>query len=241
MKPAFLLVKRLSQSYDSGFIVVMDRLEIARGSIVCLVGPTGAGKSTLLKLLSGVDPPTSGSIELEGESIGATARVATSRRIAMVYQKPLLLSTSVRHNVEYGLRVRGDVNARTKAAAMIAALKLDDLKDRASGTLSGGQAQLVGIARALVIEPDVLLVDEPTSNLDPARVALVEQVLSDLQQRRGTTIVWATHNLFQARRVATDVALLLEGGMIEYAPVHRFFTAPSDRRTSAFINGEMIY
>jgi tungstate transport system ATP-binding protein len=107
--------------------------------------------------------------------------------------------------------------------------------------LSGGQTQLVALARALAVEPDVLLLDEPTAHLDPARVALVEEAVGDFQRRGQATVVWATHNLFQARRVAHRVTLLLDGRVVEVAPTQTFFEAPSDPRTAAFVRGKMIY
>ncbi|NOX52856.1 MAG: phosphate ABC transporter ATP-binding protein, partial [Planctomycetes bacterium] len=101
--------------------------------------------------------------------------------------------------------------------------------------------QLVALARALVLEPDLLLLDEPTANLDPAHVALVEEAIAEDHQRRGTTVVWATHNLFQARRVAERVGLLLNGQLIEVASTQTFFDAPSDPRTADFVQGKMVY
>src|SRR5262249_3119346 len=107
-------------------------------------------------------------------------------------------------------------------------------------TLSGGETQLVALARALVVDPEVLLLDEPTANLDPARVAVVESVVNDVHQR-GTTVIMATHNLFSAHRVAGRVALLLDGRLIEDAPKEQFFNAPQDPRTAAFVRGDMVY
>jgi len=124
---------------------------------------------------------------------------------------------------------------------MLERLGLGALGGRGARTLSGGEAQLVALARALVLGAEVLLLDEPTAHLDPARVALVEEAVRDTQRRRGDTVVWATHNLFQARRVADRVALLLEGRLVEVAPAEAFFTGPSDPRTAAFVRGEMIY
>src|SRR5262249_54751712 len=113
--------------------------------------------------------------------------------------------------------------------------------DRPARGLSGGEVQLVALARALALEPEVLLLDEPTAHLDPARVALVEEVLGEYQRLRHSTLVWATHNLFQARRVAHRGALLLEGRLIECGPTQTFFEGPFDPRTAAFVQGQMVY
>jgi tungstate transport system ATP-binding protein len=147
----------------------------------------------------------------------------------------------VRENVEYGLKLRGISQRHARADSLLKRLGLDGLASRTARTLSGGETQLVALARALAIEPDVLLLDEPTANLDPARVGLVETVLKEVHRQNGTTIVMATHNLFQAQRVAGRVFLLLDGLLIEDAPTDKFFHAPADPRTAAFVRGEMVY
>ena len=108
-------------------------------------------------------------------------------------------------------------------------------------TLSGGQIQLLALARALVLAPDVLLLDEPTGSLDPARVAMVEEAILNAQRRRTMTVVWATHNLFQARRVGHEVALLLNGSLVEVSPTWSFFEKPTDERTAHFVQGKIVY
>ena len=129
----------------------------------------------------------------------------------MVHQRPYLLTGTVQFNIEYGLRIRRAPDRLQKVKGVLERLGMDGLADQSAQTLSGGQIQLVALARALVIEPDVLLLDEPTANLDPARVALVENVVREMRQKATMTIVWATHNLFQARRVAQRVGLLWNG------------------------------
>jgi tungstate transport system ATP-binding protein len=118
---------------------------------------------------------------------------------------------------------------------------LGHLAQRKARTLSGGEAQRVSLARAMIVEPDVLLLDEPTANLDPYNVGLIEGIVRTLNEQRGTTIVLVTHNVFQARRLAHRVGLLLEGGIVELAGVQDFFESPQDQRTVAFVRGEMVY
>jgi tungstate transport system ATP-binding protein len=163
------------------------------------------------------------------------------RKISLVFQRPLLLSGTVQANVEYGLRLRGRSIASQLVSQMLDLLKLTDLARRQARSLSGGEMQMVALARALVLEPDVLLLDEPTNNLDPARVAVVEGAVATLQRQLGTTVIWATHNLFQAKRRATRVALLLDGQLVEVACNAEFFETPHDPRTTRFISGEMVY
>jgi tungstate transport system ATP-binding protein len=147
----------------------------------------------------------------------------------------------VRLNVEYGLRLRGCRDATRKVDEVLDRLGLTKIAPQSAQTLSGGQVQLVALARALVIEPDVLLLDEPTAHLDPAHVARVEGMIHQIQEESQTTIVWATHNLFQTRRVAARTALLLNGQLVEVAPTEEFFTNPSDLRTADFVHGRMVY
>jgi tungstate transport system ATP-binding protein len=238
--PAYRLQNVFKQHGDS-FALRVAELNVTAGEVFCLLGPTGAGKTTLLRLLSGLESPTSGTINFEDRPLyGPGAPLTVLRRIAMVHQRPLLLSGTVRYNVEYGLRVRAG-SSRSKVEAILDGLGLAKLAGQSARTLSGGQVQLVALARALVVEPDVLLLDEPTANLDPARVALVEEAVLDVQRHRKMTMVWATHNLFQARRVGHQVSLLLNGSLIEVAPTQRFFENPSDERTAQFVQGKMVY
>lgn len=241
-EPLFRL-RHVQKQYGNTLAVDIDDFQVQSGETLCLLGPTGAGKSTLLRLLATVEPPTTGEIHFRGKpGYAGTLPNADRRRITMVFQRPTLLTGTVRSNVEYGLRLRdGQGSSVSKVDNILEGLGLGKLAAQSAHTLSGGQTQLVALARALVLEPDVLLLDEPTANLDPAHVALVERVIQEDFQQRKTTIIWATHNLFQARRVAQRVALFLNGRLIEAAPTDGFFDSPSDHRTRDFVEGKMIY
>src|SRR5439155_22030677 len=165
----------VTQTYDRRPVLCVERLEVPAGEVLCLVGPTGAGKSTLLRLLAALEPPAAGDLWLGGQRLdGRNIPREVQRRITLVFQRPLLLARTVRSNVEYGLRLRGRRRAVEPAGRVLDLLGLSALAERRAQSLSGGEAQLVALARALVLEPDVLLLDEPTNNLDPARVARVE-------------------------------------------------------------------
>ncbi len=226
---------------DCQAVDVVD-LEVDAGEILCLLGPTGAGKSTLLRLLAGLESPTAGQVIYERQwRDPARCPLAIRRRIVMVHQRPLLLTGSVRQNVEYGLRIRRRAGRAAAVDEVLDRLGLSGLAKQSAATLSGGQLQLVALARALVVTPDVLLLDEPTAHLDPACVSTVEHVVGELQTERQMTVVWATHNLFQARRVAHRVGLLLRGQLIEVAATQQFFGTPADPRTADFVQGKMVY
>jgi len=239
---AILRLRGVTHLYGSACVLRVSELDIFAGEIVCVLGPTGAGKSTLLRLLSGLEPPSSGEILVFGQREQCrTPQLAQLRRVTMVFQHPLLLTGSVRYNVEYGLRLRGQVNSRHVAEMMLERLGLLSLACRSVHTLSGGQRQLAALARALIVEPMILLLDEPTANLDPASVALVESVIAGENQTRGMTVIWATHHLFQARRVAHRTGLILNGELVEMGPTKQFFESPINPRTAAFVQGEMVY
>lgn len=238
-----LRLSGIQKWYGTTCVVDVAEGVVEPGQTFCLLGPTGAGKSTLLRMMAGVEQPSAGSLLWRRACwSGGPLPRDWQHRVTMVFQRPLLLSGSVRWNVEYGLRVRKQLDAKKdQVASLLDQLGLASRAHQSARTLSGGQLQLVALARALVLEPDMLLLDEPTAHLDPAHVALVEQVVRDACQARRMTVVWTTHNLFQARRVADRVGLILNGQLIETAPVEAFFHRPSDSRTRDFLEGRMIY
>jgi tungstate transport system ATP-binding protein len=238
--PTVYRLEGVERRYGASFALHIERLEIVAGETFCLLGPTGAGKSTLLRLLSGLERADEGRTWFAGQELNGSLPVRLQRQMATVHQRPLLLQRSVRANVEYGLNARKAADP-TRIDAILARLGLRPLAAKAARTLSGGQAQLVALARALVLQPDVMLLDEPTANLDPAHVALVEETVAQYRRERPLTVVWATHNLFQARRVAARVGLLLNGGLVEVAGAAEFFDQPRDARTAAFVQGKMVY
>ena len=235
-------LRDVRKRHSPAFTLEIPELDVIQGEVLGLVGPTGAGKSTLLRLLAGLQSADSGQISYAGNPFHADLlSIADRRSITLVAQRPLLLTGTVGHNVEFGLRLRKIRNRKPAVAAVLASLGVSDLVDRSARTLSGGQIQLVALARAVVLQPRILLLDEPTANLDPGHVALVEETLQQLRQQTGMTMVWATHHLFQARRISTRAALFLNGRVVEVSTARDFFESPNDPRTSAFVQGRMIY
>lgn len=229
--------------YGQRTVLSVDHLEIRRGETLAVVGPSGAGKSTLLRLLNFLEPATTGEIRFDGQPVagGEDVPLAVLRRITTVFQRPVLLKRTVAANVAFGLQLRGGVRSTAAVNAILEEVGLAHLAGEAARKLSGGEAQRVALARALVLRPDVLLLDEPTANLDPANVALIERLVTQLNRDEGATVVFVTHNTFQARRMGQRVALLLDGRLVEVAETERFFENPQDPRTAAFVRGEMIY
>jgi tungstate transport system ATP-binding protein len=236
-------LQNVSQTYEGRCVLTVDHLRIRRGGIFALVGPSGAGKSTFLRLLNFLEPPTTGRIRFLDVEFSAEQEVPLRlrRRVTTVFQRPILLNRSVHANVAYGLRLRNQQDIEEKVREALDEVGLLHLAGQRARTLSGGEGQRVALARALVLEPDVLLLDEPTANLDPYNVGLIEEIVQNRNRHHGTTLVLVTHNVFQAKRLAERVALMLEGEIVEVADVEQFFEDPGDPRTAAFVRGEMVY
>ena len=243
MTESIYRLKDITKTYNGRRVLQVGELDVRRGEIFALVGPSGAGKSTLLRLLNFLEPPTSGAIRFLDAEYGADSPVplAVRRRVTTVFQRPILLNRSVQDNVTYGLRLRNRRGTSKLVKSTLEEVGLGSLASQRARTLSGGEAQRVALARAMVLRPDVLLLDEPTANLDPYNVGLIEKIARQLNREQETTLILVTHNVFQAHRLAHRVALMLEGQIVEVAGVDAFFESPADPRTAAFVRGEMVY
>lgn len=236
-------VHGIRKSYQNRLVLQIEHLEIYPGEILALVGPSGAGKSTLLRLLNFLEPPNAGEIFFHGRvySLDSEMPLELRRKVTTVFQRPMLLNRSVGANIRFGLDLRGINRSGERVRAVLEEVGLAGFEHAKARSLSGGEAQRVALARAMVIQPEVLLLDEPTANLDPYNVGMIEKIVLNLNAQHGTTTVLVTHNVFQARRLAHRVALLLDGRIIEMADAHTFFTNPVDARTGAFVRGDMAY
>lgn len=222
-------LKQVHHRAGPAFALRVGSLSLQSGQLYCVLGPTGSGKSTLLRLLAGVDTPTSGQLRVVIAN-GEWSLSRLNRQRAAVFQRPVLVSGTVQYNVELGLRFRGvgALQRRNEALAWLRRLEIDHLRDRRVNRLSGGEIRLVAIARALAVRPALLLLDEPTADLDPGRVQRVEQTVRQYCRDAHALVVWTTHQLPQARRIA-DVIIQLHGGELKrVAGVQDFFGQLTD-------------
>lgn len=236
-------LRNLAKEYTNRRVLDIDSLDIYRGEVLALVGPSGSGKSTLLRLLNFLEPPTQGTINFHGvEYNGARLPgLEVRRRVTTVFQRPLLLNRSVWANVVYGLELRKSPGKEERARQALSQVGLLDASNQGALTLSGGEGQRVSLARAIALQPQVLLLDEPTANLDPYNISKIEDIIQNLNRDHSVTMVVVTHNIFQARRLAQRVAFLMEGKLVEIADNPNFFESPRDVRTAAYVRGEMVY
>lgn len=235
-------IENLCMAFGEKEVLRNINLAIRRGEIFALIGPSGAGKTTLLRILNFFEKPTRGNLKFNG--LANEGEINNIRlRMSMLFQTPAIFNASVFDNVAYGLKVRGidKMTIENKVKNALDIVGLEGLDEQNARTLSGGEAQRMAFARAIVYDPEILFLDEPTTNLDPANVAKIEELIRRIRSERGTTIVIATHNIPQVRRIADRVGILLNGELIEVNTKEGIFKAPNDARSAAFLKGEMIY
>jgi tungstate transport system ATP-binding protein len=240
--PPILAVRDLRRQYSPTWSLVIPALDVHVGEVLAVIGPNGSGKSTLLRILGLLETPDEGEIRYHGEPLGAADGLAVRRRMAMVFQQPLLVAGTVSHNVGLGLAFRG-----VPAAARVARVErwlerfgIAALAQRQAPTLSGGQAQRVALARALVLEPEVLLLDEPFGGLDePTRAALLPDLWAILDTERVTTVL-VTHDRGEARALADRVAVLMDGRLQQVDETAQVFQAPASEDVARFVGVETI-
>ena len=214
---ALVELKNLTKCFGDRKVLDDITLQIHEREILAFLGPNGSGKTTLLKILAFLEKPTSGEIKFQGQTI--SGKIAEQMRLhsVMVFQKTLLFNTTVFNNVAYGLKIRKISKNIIEEEVMKAlkVVKLEGFEKRSAKKLSGGEQQRVALARALVLKTKLLLLDEPTANLDPKNASIIEEVIATVNRELETTIVMATHNMFQARSLPHRIALMDNGKISE--------------------------
>ena len=216
----------------------IESLEIQRGETLTVVGPNGSGKSTLLLALAALLRPSRGEIRYAGKSLQRWNDLDYRRRISFVFQSPLLMDMTVEQNVALGLTFRGTPKEETRerVGKWMKQLGVESLAKRRAGQLSGGEAQRVSLARAFVLEPELLLLDEPFSALDPPTRAMLLDDLSMLLQEQRRTAVFVTHNLSEATRLSQRIAVIVDGALRQVGTAKQIKSSPADPAVAAFLH-----
>jgi tungstate transport system ATP-binding protein len=217
--------------------------EFPAGGISVVIGPNGSGKTTLLRVAAGLETPDGGRLSYMDGDGEIPPGLPLMRRMTYVSQDPLLFSTSLHDNIAYGLRQRA-LPAEEVARRVDEALELSGIKRLSQApakTLSGGEAQRAAIVRAYALRPELVLFDEPASNLDPEGGAWMERLVMRMKDEWGASVVLVTHNMFQARRLADRVFFLYGGRLVESGPRDKFFERPENDLTRRFLAGDVVY
>lgn len=236
-----LRAERISRAYEGRAVLRNVSVTLERNRVLAILGPNGAGKSTLFRILLLVEAADTGRVLLDGRDVGPEDADAR-RRIAGVFQRPWLFRGTVRANVAYGLRSRGASRAAVAAACapVLDALGLTPFADAAVDTLSGGEAQRVALARALVLEPDVLLLDEPTANLDVTAQRRFREDLEHLVRAHARAAIVVTHDATEAFALADQVAVLEGGSITQIGSPAEILAAPATPFIAAFTGAELL-
>jgi tungstate transport system ATP-binding protein len=224
-------------------VLEIPELAVDPGQVLAVIGPNGAGKSTLLRVMGLLEAPTAGTVRFQGERVSPSNSLAVRRRMASVFQEPLLADTTVRDNAALGLRFRGVARGRAapRVEGWLTRLGIAHLASRRARTLSGGEAQRTALARALVLEPDLLLLDEPFSALDPpTREALLDDIARILRQERTTTVL-VTHDRAEAMTLGDRVGVLMGGRLVQVDEAAQVFRAPISEDVARFVGVETIF
>lgn len=237
---AYLTLKEITKMYDD--IIALDSisLDTTNGKLVSLVGVNGSGKSTLLKIIAGLVKPSKGHVLIKNQIL----RMQDLRWIStIVFQRNVMFDKNVFDNLAFGLKIRGFTKEEIekKVIKALTSVGLDGFQNRRAKKLSGGEQQRVALARAFVIKPKILLLDEPTANLDPSNALIIEQFIRNIRKENGCLIVLATHNLYQAKRLSDVIFHIHSGKILDAAIPERFFKHPSNHITKKFINGELQF
>lgn len=235
-----LSLKNISFSYNNSTPVIDDfSLDVEKGSFTTLLGSSGSGKTTLLRLISGFLDPTKGEIRIDGNLVNGIA--PEKRKIGMVFQDYALFPhMTVEQNILYGLKIKNSkeknkIDLQSSLEKITRTLDLQSLLNRYPGELSGGQQQRVALGRALVLEPGILLMDEPLSSLDTKLRQTLRHELKEIQQRLNITTIYVTHDQEEALSLSDKIAILNKGKLLQYGTSRQIYFSPEDRFTAEFI------
>lgn len=232
----------LTKRYEDVTALDNVNLEVKRNEILTIIGPNGSGKTTLLRMMAFIDKPTEGKIYFNGARINSNSRNYMRTKCTMVFQKTALFGTTVYNNIAYGLRLRkrSKREIEERIREVLELVRLEGYEKRQAKKLSGGEQQRVSLARALALNTELLLLDEPTVNLDPKNASIIEEAIARVNHEYNTTIVMTTHNMFQAENITERVALLLRGKIAEIGTASEIFGTAS-KNLASFARLENVF
>lgn len=227
MSKDFLTLDQISVRNGDVQVLAGVSVDLRQGAPTILMGPNGAGKTTLLKVMAGFIRPTGGTVK------------TLAQRMSFVFQKPTMLRRSVADNVAFAMTHAGKASDRKAVEQALEQVGLLPLADRPARRLSGGEQQRLAVARALVRDPEIVFLDEPTASLDPRQTKALEDIVADAA-RRGVKVIMSTHDIGEAKRLAGDVIFLVGGRLVEHSPAAKFFTEPGSQAARQFLAGEIV-
>ena len=227
-------IRDVSYNPNNNIIISNLNLTIRSKGITVIMGPNGSGKSVLVRLLHGLLTPTKGSIKYGKNNLNKTIR----QNQAMVFQNPVLLRRSVLANMTFVDSIRESTGLKN-CKEILALLGLEQFQSYPAHLLSAGEKQRLALARAIILKPAILFLDEPTANLDPSSIHLIEKILKNANSA-GVKIIFITHDINQAKRIADDIIFIQKGKVLEHTETNVFFKKPQTSETAAYLDGKII-
>ncbi|HOW13606.1 ABC transporter ATP-binding protein [Methanosarcina sp.] len=236
-------LEEIYKNYGNLQVLKNINLQIEKGTSTALAGPTGSGKTVMLRLIDLLEKPSSGTVYFEGADANESSktRLNIRRQIGMVFQKPLAFKASVYDNIAYGLKVRGiKENMDGRIKELLELIGLPGYENRNALKLSGGETQRLALARAMITDPELLLLDEPTANLDPISKKKLEELILKINRESETTVIMTTHDLLQGQKLADRMVLLYNGQILQSGTPDQIFRKPKNRFVADFVGIENI-
>jgi len=235
-------ISNLNKNYGEREVLKNINLEIREGEIFAVIGPSGAGKTTLLRIINMLDKPTSGKIFFNGEDCEDCDRLKTRRKMVLLFQDTAVISGSVYDNVSYGLKIRGlgKNEIKERVAFALEEMGISGYEERNAKNLSGGEKQRMAFARATVFNPDLLILDEPTANLDPKNIGVVEELIKKITEN-NTTIIMSTHRFEEAISLADRIAVIQNGEILQVGTPAEIFRKPKSKQVAQFVGLENLF
>ncbi|MBU0979205.1 MAG: ABC transporter ATP-binding protein [Nanoarchaeota archaeon] len=232
-----LELKGITKTYGQQKVLDSVCFSVGKPEFFTILGPSGAGKTTLLKIITGFIS-SSGTVHFKGRRLNN----GFPEGMVIGFQNPIMFNTSVFNNITYGLKIRKKTSnyIEGKLRDVLHIVRINDLKRNAL-SLSGGEVQRVALARLLMLDPELILLDEPTAHLDPSNVGNIEHILHKVNKEMGKTIILATHNINQAKRLSDRLMLLIDGRTVEISDNETFFNKPKSAETSRFLKGDIVW